>query len=415
MLVSLRFLAITIVLFIATLSQTSEALKLGTPYGADSRWAPRIGRAKVQWYHHWQDGPIAQMPKHVKYFPMFWGPKYNHLWAQRKKWIRKHKPKFILSLNEPDVEGQANVSPKEAARLHMRELEPFRRKGHKVSSPQIVWNTKWMDSFLKHIRRQGGDIDFIAAHYYGSWKDVGRYQKWIKTLRSKYKKSIWITEYGVTAKSGGSQRQIKAFQRKVNAWMRSKKYIKRVAWLGCFAVSKPPDAFASRQNALFSSHGKLRSIGYQYVYGSGNKRDEIDAENDDDDENFEIQDYDDDDDDDDVDESHDEDQTATGVESSQATPGHKRHALQHHRRIINLQQAADLQRRNESVTATSINGYPATAEEVQEYLDALKDEDKDDDENNPLSADNEDCDEICRLRDGETDGTDLDDDDKLHQ
>ncbi|PWN31328.1 glycoside hydrolase, partial [Meira miltonrushii] len=266
MLFSLRTVAITIALSIAVLAQSSEALKFGIPWGADSRWAPRVAKGRIQWYHHWQDGPVAQMPKNIPFVPMFWGPRYYGLWNQQKKWIRKHKPKFILSLNEPDIEGQANVSPKEAARLHMKELEPFRRKGHKVSSPQIVWNTKWMDSFLKHIRQQGGDIDFIAAHYYGSWKDVGRYQKWIKTLRKKYKKSIWITEYGVTSKSGGSQHEIKAFQRKVNAWMRTKKYVKRVAWLGCFAVSKPPDAFASRQNALFTGAGKLRSIGYQYVY-----------------------------------------------------------------------------------------------------------------------------------------------------
>ena len=417
MLFSLRTVAITIALSIAVLSQASEALKFGIPYGADSRWAPKVGKGKVQWYHHWQDGPIAQMPKNVPYVPMFWGPKYYGLWNQRKKWIRKHKPKFILGLNEPDVEGQANVSPKEAARLHMKELEPFRRKGHKVSSPQIVWNTKWMDSFLKHLHNQGGDIDFIAAHYYGSWKDVGRYQKWIKTLRKKYRKSIWITEYGVTSKSGGSERQIKTFQRKVNAWMRSKKYIKRVAWLGCFAVSKPPDSFASRQNALFSSRGKLRSIGYQYVYGSGNKRNEIvDTEtydDYDDEENFEIQDY--DEEDEGQDQDHEE-ETATEAEVAQATPGHKRHALQHHRRIINLQQAADALHRNDTITATSINGFPATAEEVQDYLEALKGEGEGEDEDKDATeGDLLDCDEICRLRDGETDGTDLDDDDKSHQ
>ena len=67
---------------------------------------------------------------------------------------------------------------------------------------------------------------------------------------TQYGKPIWVTEYGVTASSGGSQDQIKAFQSvffhllvifyhtdisfstQATAWMETQSYVQRAAWLG---------------------------------------------------------------------------------------------------------------------------------------------------------------------------------------
>lgn len=345
----------------------------GLAWGTDNRWAKKIAKGSISWYHHWQNGPVKQMPDDVEFVPMFWGPKYKHLWEKRKSHFHKTKPKHVLAFNEPDVKGQANMSPKHAAKLFMKELEPLRKKGIKVSSPQIVWNTKWMDSFLKHLRARGGDVDFIAVHYYGSWKDLKRFKKWVVTVHKKYHKKVWVTEYGVTSKSGGSSGDIKGFMHKASAWMDKKSYVQRVAWLGCFAVNNPPDSFASNRNAMFSSKGSLRSIAYSYIYGKRQLH-----------------------------------SRSEGSLDARSTPGAKRHNMQHHRRIISgLQEAADLSRRNES--DTSINGVPASTEDVDDYL---RNADKDDeDELDKFEGEEEECDELCKLRDEMTKDTELDEDD----
>lgn len=380
MLSSLRFFALTALVSLVVLSTDVEGRAArGLAWGTDNRWAKSIAKGSISWYHHWQSGPVPQMPNDVEYIPMLWGPSKMNLWNQRKKHFGKHKPKYILAYNEPDVKGQANMSPKQAAKHFMKHLEPYRRKGIKVSSPQIVWNTKWMDSFLKELRHRGGDVDFMAIHYYGSWKDVKRLQKWIKKIRTRYNKNIWLTEYGVTASSKGSAKQIKNFQTRVTNWMDKKKYVKRVAWLGCFAVNSPPDSYASRQNAMLSSKGKLRSIGYSFVYSNKNGKRDVADETDD-----------------------------SQAHVARATPGAKRHALQHHRRVIGLQQAADVERRNETTPAT-INGFPATPEEIADYLHP---DDEDEDEVDTQDADEAaHCDEVCQLRDAETADVELDDDD----
>lgn len=331
------------------------------------------------------------MPSHVEFVPMDWGPKYHNLWQHRKKYIHKHNSKHILAFNEPDVKGQANMSPKAAASRFMKELEPYRKKGIKVSSPQIVWNTKWMASFLKHLRARGGDVDFIAIHYYGSWKDLGRFKKFVKTVHNKFGKDIWVTEYGVTASSGGSSAQIKGFQTKATKWMEKRSYVKRVAWLGCFAINSPPDSFASRRNAMFASGGKLRSIAYSFIYGSGKHTHTHTGKRD----------------------VTDEAAAGTGALEARSTPGARRHAMQHHRRIINsLQRAADLIRRNDT-EETGINGYEATPEDIEDYLKNANVSDEDDDDDTPQhDGELTDCDEICQLRDGETADTTLDEEDE---
>lgn len=352
----MNFLTLAAIASIAVLSSTPTEAKLskGLAWGANNNWAKKIAKGQISWYHHWQNAAVPEMPRDVEYVPMDWGPKYHNLWQQRKAGFAKHKPKYVLAFNEPDVTGQSDMSPSSAASRYMKELEPLRKKGIKVSSPQIVWNTKWMDSFLKKIRAQGGDVDFIAAHYYGSWKDQKRLESWIKTLRSKYKKSIWLTEYGVTASSGGSTAQIMNFKTKVTNWMSGKSYVKRVAWLGCFATNNPPDSFASNRNGMFTASGSLNKMGISYVY----KRD--------------------------VEEK--------SSPMARSTPGAKRHHIQHHKRIISngIHQVADLARRNG--TESTINGYPASEEEIN----ALEAQDAEDETEDPNAIH---CDEICKLRD----------------
>ena len=60
----------------------------------------------------------------------------------------------VMSLNEPDVVGPANMDANSTADLYMN---PWTKKGVKVS---IVWNLKWMQTFLSAIMTQGGHVAY---------------------------------------------------------------------------------------------------------------------------------------------------------------------------------------------------------------------------------------------------------------
>lgn len=250
-------------------------LRRGLAWGTDNRWATTIAKGTIEWYWHWEQGAVSEMPSRVEYVPNFWGPSKWGLWNQRKKEISKMNSQRILAFNEPDVKGQADMDPKYAATLFMQELEPYRKKGIKVSSPQIVWDVDWMDKFLKALRAKGGDVDFMAIHWYGGYKEINNLKTWVKKINKRYNKSVWLTEYGVTASSHPSQAQIKNFHVQATEWLQSQSYVKRAAWLGCFAVSSPPDSFAAARNAFFNSGGSLRSWAKWYVWTGNNKRDEL--------------------------------------------------------------------------------------------------------------------------------------------
>ncbi|PWN92907.1 hypothetical protein FA10DRAFT_263644 [Acaromyces ingoldii] len=388
---STRFLALALVALAAILAGSDvEAkkhnanCKAGLPWGADNRWASKMAKGCVKWIHHWENAVVPQVEGKLDYVPMYWGPKKAGKWNDRKKWINKHKPNYILAQNEPDVPGQANLSPKQAASEWIKELRHYQKKGIKISSPQIVYDIKWMDSFMKHLKQHGAKPDFMAVHWYGSWKDTAKLKKYIKRVHKRYNLPVWVSEYGVTQKSHGSQSQVSHFHSKVDRWMDSQPYVHRYAAFGCYAYGNAPDSFGAQQNAFFSKGGKLRNSAYSYMYGaSGSKK------------------------------HGKRDATATAnIEAHAArSPGAHRH---HNKRVHSLAQAIELQARNTTLDPhedgealdplkSYINGWEVTPEEAEEYFNH---DDEEDDKENANADDAEHDDEISRLRDQALDEAD---------
>lgn len=393
---STRFLVIAVAAVMAAMlagndvaaKKTNSNCKAGLPWGANNAWAPKMAKGCVKWLHHWQNGVVPQVENKLDYVPMYWGPAKSSEWKARKKYIKKHTPKYILAMNEPDVAGQANLSPKSAASHWMKELRPYQKKGIKISSPQIVYNIKWMDSFMKHLKSHGVKPDFMAVHWYGSYKDSAKFKKYVKKVHKRYNLPVWVSEYGVTQKSHGSQGQVTKFHSKVDRWMDKQTWVHRYAAFGCYAYGNAPDSFGAQQNAFYSKGGKLRNSAYSYMYGaSGSKKSKRDAT------------------------------PSSNLEAHAArSPGAHRH---HNKRVHSLAQAVELQARNTTLdphedgepldaTKSYINGWEVTAEEAEEYFNH---EDEEDDNDN-ASDDGEHEDEISRLRDQELDEAD-DKDDEL--
>ncbi|CAD6891274.1 unnamed protein product [Tilletia laevis] len=261
--------------------QPAAAVQAGLPWGADPRLAHKIvrGNTNMKWYHNWQNRrPVSTLNK-LNYVPTFWGQSKISGWHSLSKWYKRRgkRPKYILGQNEPDVPSQSNTSPKAAARQWMKELHPWQRRGSKVGSAQICWDTtNWLDPFLSHLRKMGGKPHFCAAHYYGSPTDMGRFKKYVRRVRSTCRKhgikTVWLTEIGVMASSQPSQAQTNHFAREVFRWLDTQKYVKRAAWIGVFKYGEPYDGFMSRKNAFFNGDGSLRSLGHSLAYGRLNRR-----------------------------------------------------------------------------------------------------------------------------------------------
>ncbi|PWN22780.1 glycoside hydrolase [Microstroma glucosiphilum] len=268
----MKLLLASAIALLFTVQAAEARLRLGLAWGTDNSWMKTIAKGNIEWYHHWQEAAVPGAPSSVDYVPMYWGPKYASKWASRQAEMKKNQPSRLLFVNEPDVESQSNLSPSRAAELFMSEMVPWQKKGVKVSSPQIVWNFDWLDSFMKAVKAKGAKPDFVALHWYGSYKDIAGLKSFVKKAYKRYGLSIWLTEYGVTNKSGASASEMADFLQEATSWLASQSYVKRAAWLGCFAINDPPDSFASAKNAFFNSNGSLRSMANWYVGASLSKR-----------------------------------------------------------------------------------------------------------------------------------------------
>jgi hypothetical protein len=259
-------LLLTCLVISASFSSVS-AVARGLAWAADNGYADHFANTPlVKWYYHWQDPIVSQMPSHIEWVPMYWGPQYQNLWDQVESQMYKHQPKNLLCINEPDVSSQANLSPSEAANLYMKYIFPWAKRGTTVCSPAIIWNLNWLAEFLQDVKDRGGYVDRICLHWYGSWNDIEGLKSYIESAHARFNQRIWVTELGITAGSDPSQKQVTDFMMNAIGWMEEQSFMGRVAWFGVFDNTNPPDSYATGLNGLLNSNGELSNLGYWYGY-----------------------------------------------------------------------------------------------------------------------------------------------------
>ncbi|KAB8349822.1 hypothetical protein FH972_023835 [Carpinus fangiana] len=262
---------VQLALLLAT--QKVAALDYGLPWAADNTWGTTATQAgKLTWFHHWQMTSVQQLVDGgAEYVPMLWGPKYESEWYNDiMPEFDANPPKHILAMNEPDIESQANMSPEDAAGYYQSMLAPLRDRfeGVQISSPQLCYDIDWMKSFMDSLSQQGGHVDFLAIHHYQGWDSIDQLTQYVENIHNLWPDlKIWMTEYGVTSESGPSEQNVQDYMIEATQWLEQTGYVDRAAWFGAFAVSNPPDDYATGLNAIFNDDGSLRDQGRWWTQG----------------------------------------------------------------------------------------------------------------------------------------------------
>jgi uncharacterized repeat protein (TIGR02543 family) len=158
--------------------------------------------ADATWYYNWRSSPNSgtvpvgtQAPEYV--------PMIHDLGNVTDATINALKTakangtyKCLLGFNEPDQAGQANMTVAQAIAAWPRLMET----GLLLGSPAPAWPTvTWLSDFMTQAAAQNLRVDFICLHYYRSPADPNTVNE-LKTLLTnaynKYKKPIWLTEFG---------------------------------------------------------------------------------------------------------------------------------------------------------------------------------------------------------------------------
>ena len=163
--------------------------------------AQKINDLNSSWYYTWG---VKSNNDYIdaEFVPMIWGK--NHVTDENISYVKTNyesgKFTHLLTFNEPDLSDQANMSVDEA----LSYWEQLQSIGIPLSSPAVSWYTAesgnpWLDEFMQKAEAANYRVDFIAIHIYQSFYSsaaVKDLQTTLNALYNKYKKPIWLTEFG---------------------------------------------------------------------------------------------------------------------------------------------------------------------------------------------------------------------------
>lgn len=170
------------------------------------------------------------------YVPMVWG--YNEGWKERVREVDKPNNKYILGFNEPNHQGQSNLTPAEAAAAwHVVEQAA---NGSKIVSPAAApcgahcnGNTiEWFDEFFSILCENETTspcrVDYLATHHYSC--NPAATMKHLKDLYDRYGLKIWLTEFACP-KSEYDMEQLEAYMKPLLDMLEDADYVFRLV---CF-------------------------------------------------------------------------------------------------------------------------------------------------------------------------------------
>jgi hypothetical protein len=238
---------------------------------AAAKFGPgNVAAANASWYYNWRyspnSGSVPAGTAAPEYVPML--SKAADVTDQNVAALTAGRNngtyKYLLGFNEPDLASQANMTVAQAIGLWPK----YMATGLALGSPAPTNPNAWFDDFLAQAQAKGYRVDFICLHYYrppNSATAVADLKKWLTDAYAKYKKPIWLTEFGAPdCKSLGwcgsnaaalTQAQVDAFVGQVVAMLESLPFVERYAWF----VDRTQEGF--ELSFVFNADGSLSPTG----------------------------------------------------------------------------------------------------------------------------------------------------------
>jgi hypothetical protein len=158
---------------------------------------------------------------------MLWG---NDQTADFQRLVVGGYANAALGPNEPDLSGQSNLSPGDAASLWWKYMQPLKNQGYRLGSPAVTSGSSgkpWLQQFLDSSCA-GCSVDFVTIHWYGT--DAQAFIAYVQDFHTTFGKNIWVTEFACQDFAGGPQAdlaQINAFMKTVTEFMDGADYVEQ--------------------------------------------------------------------------------------------------------------------------------------------------------------------------------------------
>lgn len=263
-----------LILFLLTtnqvLSQNNQTSKKGVAFGLgyESSWQERFDKLNPYWHYSWNWEYKAPYPSGVEFVPMIWGS--GGATQERVDYLNNLASmgviQNVLAFNEPDLEGQANMTVDEAVALWPL-LETLNVP---ISSPVTSAPLNdWMRTFMNKATTDNLRVDFVAIHIYHK-NTPSNFLALVEEVYQTYGKPIWITEFAVrdtnattSTPNKYSEAYVLSFMDEVLNALEQLDYVKRYSW---FDPNSNNPKYPRLETAdLISETNQLTTLGNFYA------------------------------------------------------------------------------------------------------------------------------------------------------
>ena len=183
---------------------TGRVLKKGLGVCDKLTTPEELGWLGLGWYYNWRPFPKIAPVEGVEFIPMFWDA--GDVTPENLAAVGQSGATHVLGFNEPDMEGQSNMTPEQCLALWPQLMTLPQLLG----SPAPA-NAAWLDQFMPEAIRRGLRVDFVCIHRYPDISNpaaIDEVEGLVEDVRRKYGLPIWFTESGAADVSAWRQRQV---------------------------------------------------------------------------------------------------------------------------------------------------------------------------------------------------------------
>ena len=214
--------------------------KRGLAYNSAALTNAFAGKS-MAWAYNWGANPSGALASGIEFVPMLWGQKAFGGWDDAAKAALASGSKHLLSFNEADFGGQANMDTATAAAAHIKYMNPYAGQA-RIGTPAVTnggpnggtdgmgvgWMQKFFDKCAGNCK-----VDFLAFHWYDAADNVAYFKNYVTDVIAMAKKNgvnkVWLTEFAAS----GSDQQVAKFLGEVLPWLDSNDSVERYAYYMC--------------------------------------------------------------------------------------------------------------------------------------------------------------------------------------
>jgi len=247
--------------FFATQDNAATLPKRGVSYHGGASQTPINNLGLATRYYNWGPNPGVTLPAGSQFIPEIWG--LNHMNSAALS-AAKAAGTAVLTFNEPNNGGQANMSVQQALDA-WPQLEAL---GLPLGSPACGCDDAggWTRNFMQGAAQRNYRVDFLCTHFYGDYYGQnGNPQKAadtciavMKSLYSRYNKPIWLTEFSLSYSNAASAQNELQFMTLVLPRLEALPFMEAYFW---FILNYDPSYSFM---CLANSNGSLNSLGTFY-------------------------------------------------------------------------------------------------------------------------------------------------------